>query len=223
MNQLLIYSALVGLASIPGICQETSNVSASPEPTPARNSIFQKFLKTPKSADLVPLTREERFRLYLASTYGIGSTVTAATAAGFEQLMNTPGEWKQGSEGYRKRLATAYATHVAQGTIEYGAATLLREDNRYRRSLEAGVWRRTMHAVTGAFSATDEAGHQHFSYSRVSAAGAAAFIRRTWQPNSTAGVSDAIGTFGISLSGQVGGNVFREFWPDIQAHLLKRK
>ena len=223
MNQALICSVLFGLGASFAICQETTDSSAPAEATQTRFPLIRSFLKSSPSDELVPLSRQERFRLYLNHTYGPGSAVSAATVGGFEQLMNTPSEWKQGMEGYRKRFESAYATHIVQGTLEYGASSLLHEDNRYRRSLETGVWRRSRHAIIGAFTSTDEAGHQHFSSSSVGAAVATAFIRRTWQPSSTAGVGDAGASFGLIVTGHVAGNMFREFWPTIQAHLFNKK
>ena len=149
------------------------------------------------------------------------SAVLEATGQTFQQVKNTPGEWKQGSQGYRNRFESAYATRVIQGTIEYGASALLREDNRYRRSLETGWWRRSKHAITGGLSSTDQAGHQHLSYSRVGSTAATAFIRRTWQPASTGDVGDALAHFGFALGAHMGGNVVREFLPDLKRRFLK--
>jgi len=223
MNPFLTASVLVGLAASLTMCQETTVSPALPATQPTGHSILRKLLKSSDSETLVPLTQQERFRLYLAGTYGPGSTFSAATVGGFEQLLNTPSEWKQGFEGYKKRFLSAYATHIVQGSIEYGASALLHEDNRYRPSLETGVWRRSKHAILSAFSSTDNAGHQHFSYSRVGAAGATAFIRRTWQPDSTAGINDAVSTIGITLSARVAGNVFKEFRPDLNRHIFRSK
>jgi hypothetical protein len=221
MNQMLTCFVLAGLAASPGICQEGTVAPTKGATQMGSSSVISRFLKRSSSEEFAPFTRQERLHYYLTRSVGAGSTLSAAAGAGFQQWINTPSEWKQGSEGYRKRFANAYATHVVQGTIEYGASALLHEDNRYRRSLETGWWRRSRHAITRAFSATDDAGHQRFSYSRVGAAGAAAFIRRTWQPGSKAGVSEAVGGFAITLTGQVGVNLFREFWPDVRGHLFK--
>ena len=150
MNTFLTASVLAGLATSLAMCQETTSTTALREPEPAGHSILNKFLQNPKSEHLVPLTQQERLRLYLGGTYGLGSTVSAATVAGFEQLLNTPSEWKQGSEGYRKRFLSAYGTHIVQGSIEYGASALLHEDNRYRPSLETGACSR----MTGTTAAT---------------------------------------------------------------------
>lgn len=220
--RVLTCCLLAGFLAKAGLGQEaTPTLSQSKQTNHSLMGYVRKNLEP--EGGLVPLTPQERFRLYVSRTYGPGSILGAAAVGGFQQLLDTPTEWGRGGEGYRKRLTSAYATHVVQGTVEYGASALLHEDNRYRPSLETGFWRRTRHAIISACSSTDDAGHQHFSYSRVGGAGAAAFLRRTWQPSSTDGVGDAVAGFGIIISAQVGGNIFREFWPDLSRHFLERK
>lgn len=225
MKQAVIFCVLIEVLASHSLCQETSVTRTLPKATGARysRSLNNIFHKSFNSENLVPLSQQERVRLYLTRTYGMGSTLGAAAAGGFEQLINTPNEWRQGSQGYRNRFASSYATHVIQRTIEYGASALLSEDNRYRRSLETGCWRRSKHAITGAFSSTDEAGRQHLSYSLVGSAAATAFIRRTWQPASTGGVGDAVASFGFGIGAHVGQNVFREFWPDLKHHFFNKR
>lgn len=213
---------LAALAATVGLAQEERAASSElPERSNTSHSIIRRFLERSTDDSLPALTREERFRMYVRRTYGPGSTFSAAAVAGFEQWMNTPGEWGYGGRGYRKRFESAYATHIIQGTVEYGASALLQEDNRYRRSLEPGVWRRSRHAIMSAFESTDDAGRQHVSYSRIGGAAAAAFSRRAWQPASTSGVSDAVNGISIMLSAQVASNLCREFLPDAKRHFLK--
>lgn len=230
MNRVVICCVLAGFAGMAGWCQEAIPVPESKETTVdsgssgiAKNSLISRVLKSAEPQPLVPLTSQERFRLYMKGAFGPGSMLGAATVGGFEQLFNTPGEWGQGTDAYRKRVASAYATHVVQWTAEYSASAFLHEDNRYRPSTEKSVWRRSKHAIISAYCSTDAAGRQHFSYSRVGGAGAAAFSRLAWQPRSTGGFGDGLTGAAIILSGQVASNVFREFWPDISRHLLKGK
>ena len=181
------------------------------------------FTNSSASDESVPLTGDERLRLYLIRAYGPGSILSSATVAGFEQWMNRPKEWKQGADGYRKRFASSYATHAIQGTLEYGASAHLHEDNRYRRSLQTGFWERSRHAMVSTFTASDDAGHQHFAYSRIGSVAATAFIWSTWQPQSTSGVGNAVASLGFGVGAQMGGNLFSEFWPDLKPHFSKRQ
>ena len=104
---------------------------------------------------------------------------------------------------------------MIRGTLEYGASALLHEDNRYVPSLDTGFLKRTRHAIASTFVARNDAGHEHFAYSRFGSAFGAAFISRIWQPPSRSGAGDAVYSFGITMANGIGWDILREFWPDV--------
>ena len=118
----------------------------------------------------IPLTPRERLRRYLKSTYGPEAFLRAAAGSGISQWTDTPKEWKQGWEAYGERFGNAFAKHTIDKTLESGAAAILHEDNRYYRLGEAGMWKRTRHAIGSAFVARNDAGGEHFAYSRFGGA-----------------------------------------------------
>ena len=160
-----------------------------------------------------PLTRSERWRRYLIGAYGPESILRSAAGAGVSQLDDTPKEWKQGSEAYGERFGSEFAEHIIRKTMESGAATLLHEDNRYFRCTDTGFGRRLKHAVFSTFEARNDAGQEHFAYSRLGSAVGASFISRIWQPPSENKAGDAADNFGLTIAVDIGWNVFREFSP----------
>jgi hypothetical protein len=84
---------------------------------------------TPESADgsrpsgiaFTPMTRSERLRHYLASTFGAGSLARATLSAETGQITRSPKEWGRDPGGYAARFGSAFAHHVIRGTLEYGA------------------------------------------------------------------------------------------------------
>src|SRR5258708_11183650 len=109
-------------------------------------------------------------RRYMRRAFEPGSILESAAGAGIRQWEDTPKEWKQGAEGYGDRFGSAYATHFIRETLEYGASAALREDNRYIRSGESDFWKRSKHAVVYTFMARNDAGNEHFAYSRFCSA-----------------------------------------------------
>ncbi len=166
--------------------------------------------------EFVPLTASERLRLYLRSTFGPAAIARAAAAGGIAQWSGIPKEWGGGAEAFGERVGNSFAKHVVRKTLEYGAATALREDNRYIHSTETGFWNRSKHAIGSVFVARNDAGREHFAYSRFGGALGASFISRIWQPRSTTSAGDAAVTFGISMATDMGWNVFREFRPNFR-------
>jgi hypothetical protein len=175
----------------------------------------------PTAVEFVPMTRSERLRDYLTSLVNGEAVVRAAAAAGIRQAADSPKEWGGGAEGYGDRLGNAFAIEVMRRTLQHGAAAALHEDNRYFASGENGFFRRTKYAVRSTFLARHDNGQQYLSFSRFGGAGGAAFISRIWQPHSTNSAGDGAVSFGIAIGGDVGFNIFREFWPDLKSHFRK--
>ena len=161
-----------------------------------------------------PLTSSERWREYLVGSFGPGAILRAAASGGISQWEDTPKEWKQGSQAFGDRFGNAMAKHVVRKSLESGAAAILHEDNRYYLSMDTGFWRRTRHAVTSVFTARNDAGQEHFGYSRMGAALGSSFISRIWQPPSENSAGSGAVSFGITMAVDMGWNVFREFCPN---------
>ena len=169
-----------------------------------------------------PMTRSERFSNYLGSVASYGSIIRAAAAAGIQQANGTPKEWGGGAAGYGDRVGDAYAYNVINRTLQYGISAALHEDNRYFVSDQTGFFRRTKYAIRSTLLARHDNGSQSISFSRFGGAAGAAFISRSWQPRSTTTAGDGAVSFGLTISADVGFNVFREFWPDLKRHLRKK-
>lgn len=223
MRHSILLTVAVVLMNSPARSQ-TSNSGARPETTQSADAagVIGPFAEDTAPPEFVSLTASERFRLYLRRTFGIGSIVDSAAGAGIRQWEDTPKEWKHGAEGYGDRIGTSYATHFIRETLEYGASAALREDNRYIRSGESGFWKRSKHALVYTFMARNDAGNEHFAYSRFGSAAGAAFISRIWQPHSNNSTGDGAVVFGITIGTDMGANMFHEFWPDIRRRVLRR-
>jgi hypothetical protein len=162
--------------------------------------------------EYTPLTESEKLRLFIRRAVGPVAIARAAAGGGFAQASGTPKEWRGGAEAYGKRVGNSLATHIVAKSIEYGGSELLREDNRYMRSGETAFGKRLKHVVGSTFIARNEAGREHFAYSRFGGAAGSAFISRIWQPHSTNSSGDAAVTFGITMATDIAGNFLHEFW-----------
>ena len=125
----------------------------------------------------------------------------------------TPKEWGVGPEAYGDRFGNAFAKHVVREALEYGMSAALHEDNRYFRSAEPGFFKRSKHAVASVFVARNEAGGEHFAYSRFGSVLGSSFISRLWQPRSEDSSGDALTSFGLTMVSDIGFNLFHEFCP----------
>ena len=204
------------------LAQSTETHTASAETSKAGGSSTGVIGADPAAPpEYTPLTASERWKLYFVSAYGPEAVFRSAAAAGIRQWEGSPKEWRGGAEAYGERFGSSYAGHIIRKTLEAGAAAALHEDNRYFHSTETGFWKRSKHAVAQFFIARNNAGQEHFAYSRFGSALSASFISRIWQPRSTNTSGDAAVNFSATVAIDAGWNVLREFWPDITRRVGK--
>jgi hypothetical protein len=214
MRKSIIVTMAAALTIVAGTLTAQDAADTDPAPVASRSSL--------QIVEFTPMTRSERFRNYLTATFGPQSLATSVARAGLDQLRDSPREWGQGSAAFGDRLGNAYAKHIIRRTLEFGGTSALHQDDRYFRSGETGIWRRTKYAVTSTFLARRDDGQRTFAYARIGSAAGAAFISRAWQPASTTDSSHAAGNFGFIVATDLGTNVFREFWPDLKRRLHRR-
>ena len=165
------------------------------------------------SEDFNPMTRSERVAFAMNSMFGPAAFLSAGARAGFNQLDDSPKEWRQGAKGYGRRYGDAYGEFFISQSIEHATSIVLHEDNRYFASGEHGFGRRLKYAIASTFLARHDNGSRVFSFSAIGGAAGSVFISRAWQPRSTTTAGDAAVAFGLEIGARAGLNVAREFLP----------
>lgn len=183
--------------SAPGSSAPNASMPESPKPV-ARNE---------------PITLRDRLTDYRQSTFGPLAFVYPAAVAGYGQLTDYPKEWKQGAEGYGKRLASAYGSTVVDNTISFGVAALDREDLRYTPSTypKKAIFRRTGYVIAHTFVSRRDGGGHTFAWSRVAGAYGGGFIANEWYPERRSNLHNALHLGTFNLAGDLGSNLLREF------------
>ncbi len=169
---------------------------------------------------LKPLTGKEKFRYFLGSTFGPMSFMSSVAGTAIRQGIDSVPEWEQGMEGYGKRFASSFGQKIVEQTLQQGTGALLREDPRYFNSGRQGIFRRTIYGIGTTFVSHKDSGGIRPAYARFIGAFGAVWISRQWYPQSHATAGDYITSGAISISLDVAGNVFNEFWPDLKKLIL---
>ncbi len=151
---------------------------------------------------------------------GPGALFVTTAGAGIGQWRDEPPDWGQGGAGYGRRFGNYAAANAIKQAISFGAGAALRDDPRYFLSGRKGFWPRAWSAVGRTFLVPKQGGGEAVAYSRLVGAYGAGFVANTWYPG-RGGPGEAILSGTIMLGGDVGGNLFREFWPDIKARVLR--
>jgi hypothetical protein len=144
-------------------------------------------------------------------------------SAGYGQLVNT--DPKYGTD------SVAFGERVGAGILRVGSfrffsdsllPTLTHEDPRYYRKAYGGVVSRGLYGIQALFVCRRDNGSTGINYSDILGHLAGAGLTATYYPAPSVNTRVVMETWGVSLAGQAGGNLFLEFWPDVRDAIFHR-
>lgn len=174
----------------------------------------------------VPFTIKEKWIYTARESVSTEAILVIVTSAAFNQWID--GNPHAGSDlgGYGDRLGYI-ALRNTSGKVFSDAiyASILHTDERYfRMGPGNSIAQRTRHAIVNTFVAhRDRDGSPIFDYAGVAGRASASFLTMAYYPSSSSSAAVAAETFGYSLIGEVAGNAFLEFWPDVVHKITKGK
>ena len=223
----LLLTLMIGLVNPACGGQDAAKVqpqeAATPQNQLAVNWLYGAYV--PKDAPLLPLTGDQRFRLFVRQSF---TTPGIYIKTGFftlhDQVENTPAEWGDGIEGFGKRLGTRQTQYLMQNAFTSLGNAAVGWEPRYDRCRCVGFWPRTAHALKRNFVTYDRT-EQHLRpqlMPYLASFGAGAIVA-TWYPDDPSvwkkGYEAAVTQVWVgSLT-----NVLGEFAPDVMRKLRKPK
>ena len=96
----------------------------------------------------------------------------------------------------------------------------LHEDERYFAMGTGGIWKRGWYAATRIFITPNYQGKNTFNAAEILGRGASQAISLAYYPDEQGVTKDFTEKFGYAIGRDALANVFREFWPDIDKHVL---
>ncbi len=170
-----------------------------------------------------PLTSGQKFKL-AAQYLNPYTFFFVAAEAGINQARNHPEDYGQGAEGYGKRYGAGLADGLTDGIFVTGVyPSLFRQDPRYYRLGDGGLYRRTEYAVTRILVTRQDSGRKAFNFSEVLGSLSSAALAVTYYPRSERDFSDVAERAGVQFAFDAGFNVLKEFYPEIERKFLRRK
>jgi hypothetical protein len=204
---MLLLLAIAGVTVLPPLAMAQS-------PADSRDSSGAVASTTPAQPDLTYMRPKQttKLRNYAFDAFGPYPIVGAGLAAGMHQAYNAPPEWKQGAEGYGKRIGSDFGIAAVTTTTRYALSEAFHEDALYYRCECKGVFLRLRHAVISTLTARrGDDGHRVFSIPALVAPYAGTMTAvYGWYP----GRYDAMDGFRMgnySLLWYAGGNIALEF------------
>lgn len=106
--------------------------------------------------------------------------------------------------------------------VFWGLPTVLREDERYYAMGQGGIWKRGVYAGTRVLITPNYHGKNCFNISEILGRGASEAISLAYYPSQDQNASSYAEKYAYAVGRDALTNVFREFWPDIDSHVLHR-
>ena len=222
-------SILALLLLVPScIGQEPANAPATPEPsvntTLPVNWVYGAYI--PKDAPIVPLTGDERFKLYLRQTYTTpGIYVKTGLFAIHDQVKETQPDWGDGISGFAKRVGSLQAGNIIQNSLTALGNAAVGFEPRYDRCRCEGAWPRIRHAVVRNFityGGGDDKAIRPQIMSYAAAFGAGVTVA-SWEPNTPSALTKGYQSMVTQAWVGVVVDALAEFAPDIKRMLHKNK
>jgi carboxypeptidase family protein len=159
-----------------------------------------------------PLTARMKFHMaYKDLTHPVFFARTAAWA-GVDQARNNPDEWRQGAEGYGKRLGAGFADGVTGSLISNAILpSLLHQDPRYFYQGTGTKQSRALHAMLAPFICKGDNGAWQPNYSQWGGSLIGYSISTAYYPGSARTAGHVFQTFGIDMGLHVVGSLAQEF------------
>lgn len=159
------------------------------------------------------LTFAQRFRTYRRGVISPQTIIGPAFGAGISQWEGEPPGWRQGAEGYGRRIGSDIGRDVISKTITFGFAAVDGEDPRHFRSQDPSVWGRIKYGVVSSFVSPTASGRRIPAFSRFAGIYGAAFISNVWYPDNRSTAAYAARRGSTALGAAVGFRVLSEFVP----------
>lgn len=208
-------------SALPGDWAQSQSPPAQADPqatSPMKHAPFEKR-KWAQYVDpgerIPPLYPEDKWVFWLHEEARPSSALPALISAGYGQLTGTPA-YGSDSGAFGDRVAAAL---VRQATMRFFCSSLFpvvyREDPRYYRNATGGYLGRAGWAAERAFVTQRDSGKHGFNFSDILGHLAASALTPAYYPSKSRNVHVVMQTWGTSIAGAAGNNLFLEFWPDV--------
>ncbi len=206
------------------------------EPGPAANSgeglqtkriagFIPNFQAVSADEVLPPLSFRQKFMLATQNTFDYSSFAFVGLQAGIEEATNTFPEFHKGEAGFARYY---WHTFADQGVGNYVTGAFLpaltHEDPRYYTHYHGGFLHRTAYAFSRLWITRNDAGREEFNISEIVGVGISTGVSGFYYPRQErVSVGGNCIKWASQLLNDGVGNVFEEFWPDINRKFLHER
>jgi len=170
-----------------------------------------------------PPTPKEAFKIATQNSFDYSSFLFVGITSLMAWGTDTHPQLRSGLAGYGRYYWRGFLDK-ADGNylVVFALPTVFHEDERYYAMGTGGFWKRAIYAASRVLITPDYHGHNTFNASEILGRGLAQGISASYYPSSDRTAGALAVKFGWAIGRDALTNVFREFWPDIATHVLRR-
>jgi hypothetical protein len=170
-----------------------------------------------------PPTPKEAFKIATQNSFDYSSFVfvslTSLIAEGQDAHpalgKGIPGFWAYSWRGFVDKVDGNY-------WVIFALPTVFHEDERYYAKGHGSIWKRAVYSSSRVLITPDYDGHNTFNASELLGRGIAQGISISYYPSADRSASSLATKYAYAIIRDAATNTFREFWPDIATHVLRR-
>jgi hypothetical protein len=167
-------------------------------------------------------TAIDRLKWFTVSTAGpMSLLVSGPIRGGWGTWRDEPKEYGTDGEGFGQRYGMRLTGLSTGNAIEASLGALWGEDPRYFPSRRQGLVPRVKYLIRSAFVAPRRDGQWHPAYARFAGNVGSSFLSNTWRPRSESGTGSALQRIFLGVVGNLVGNAYAEFWPDLRRKVFR--
>lgn len=170
-----------------------------------------------------PPTPKEAFKIATQNSFDYSSFIFVGITSGLAESSNAHPQLGHGLSGFGRYYWRGFLDKTdGNYLVIFALPTVLHEDERYYAKGEGGIWKRGIYSASRILITPDYHGYNTFNFSEVLGRGMAQGISLSYYPSRDRTLGALAAKYGYALGRDALTNVFREFWPDISAHVLHR-
>jgi hypothetical protein len=215
--------------SAPTEDQNTQKSGASaPKPTPPPQpqrilGIMPNYRAVSAGAIPPPPTPREAFKIATQNSFDYSAFVFVGVTSLLAEGSNAHSQLGKGVGGYWGYYWRGYLDKTdGNYWVDAIIPTMVHQDERYYAMGEGGVFKRGVYAASRELITPNYHGKNTFNVSEILGRGASQAVSLAYYPSQTQTASGFAQKYAYAVGRDALTNVFREFWPDINSHVLHR-
>jgi hypothetical protein len=170
-----------------------------------------------------PPTPKEAFKIATQNSFDYSAFLFTGFPTLIAEGANVHPQLGKGPAGFGRYYWRGFADRTdGNYLVVFALPTVFHEDERYYTKGGGGFLKRSLYAASRVLITPDYHGQNTFNFSEVFGRGIAQTVSLTYYPSPDRAPGAIAVRYGWAIGRDALTNMFREFWPDIAAHVFHR-